>query len=117
MRFNVRALKPTFGIWSSGNAFSGVMLHHLAVRQTNLGLVDARRKLPSQMHSANYKVWWRMNNGLGLFYMVRVCGEGPFLFQHDNTPVHKARFIQKWFVEIRALTSTPSNTFGMNGKI
>ena len=22
---------------------------------------------------------------------------GPFLFQHDNTPVHKARSIQKWF--------------------
>ena len=27
-------------------------------------------------------------------------GEGPFLFQHDNAPVHKARFIQKWVVEI-----------------
>ena len=27
-------------------------------------------------------------------------GEGPFLFQHDNTPVHKARSTQKWFVEI-----------------
>ena len=27
-------------------------------------------------------------------------GEGPFLFQHDNVPVHKARSIQKWFVEI-----------------
>ena len=27
-------------------------------------------------------------------------GEGPFLFQHDNAPVHKARSIQKWFVEI-----------------
>jgi hypothetical protein len=26
--------------------------------------------------------------------------EGPFLFQHDNAPVHKARYIQKWFVEI-----------------
>ena len=26
--------------------------------------------------------------------------EGPFLFQHDNTPLHKARFIQKGFVEI-----------------
>ena len=25
-------------------------------------------------------------------------GEGPFLFQHDNAPVHKARFLQKWFV-------------------
>ena len=27
-------------------------------------------------------------------------GEGPFLFQHDNVPVHKVRSIQKWFVEI-----------------
>ena len=27
-------------------------------------------------------------------------GEGPFPFQHDNVPVHKARYIQKWFVEI-----------------
>ena len=26
-------------------------------------------------------------------------GEGPFLFQHDNARVHKARSIQKWFVE------------------
>ena len=27
-------------------------------------------------------------------------GEGPFLFQHDIAPVHKARSIQKWFVKI-----------------
>jgi hypothetical protein len=26
--------------------------------------------------------------------------EGPFLFQHDNAPVHKAKSIHKWFVEI-----------------
>ena len=26
--------------------------------------------------------------------------EGPFLFQHHNAPVHKARAIHKWFVEI-----------------
>jgi hypothetical protein len=26
--------------------------------------------------------------------------EGPFLFKHDNCPMHKARFIQKWFVEV-----------------
>ena len=50
-------------------------------------------------------------------------GEEPFLFQHDNAPVHKTRSIQKWFIEIgvknltdlhRALIATPSNTFGMN---
>ena len=27
-------------------------------------------------------------------------GEGFFLFQHDNAPVHKVRSIQKWFVKI-----------------
>jgi hypothetical protein len=27
-------------------------------------------------------------------------GEGPFLFQPDNAPVHKAKSIQKCFVEI-----------------
>ena len=33
------------GLWSSGNAFSGVMntLHYLAVQRTSLGLLDARR--------------------------------------------------------------------------
>ena len=48
-------------------------------------------------------------------------GEGPFLFQHDNDPVHKVRSIQKWFVVWknltglhRALTSTPLNTFEIN---
>ena len=27
-------------------------------------------------------------------------GQVPFPFQHDSTPVHKARSIQKWFVGI-----------------
>ena len=27
-------------------------------------------------------------------------GEGPFLVQHDNAPMHKVRFIQKCFFEI-----------------
>jgi hypothetical protein len=27
-------------------------------------------------------------------------GDGPFLFPHDNIPVHKVRSIQKWFVKI-----------------
>ena len=81
------------------------------------------------MHSANCNVWWRRNNVLGLIFMVRArplssiegksftlqhndilddsvlpslwqqFGGGPFLFQHDNAPMHKARSIQKWFVE------------------
>ena len=48
-----------------------ITLHHLAVRGTNLGLVDDRRMLPDTMHSANCKVLWRRNSGLGLFFMVR----------------------------------------------
>ena len=27
-------------------------------------------------------------------------GEGPFLFQHDNAPLHKLKYEQKWFVNI-----------------
>ena len=48
-------------------------------------------------------------------------GEGPFLFQHVNASVHKARSIQKWLVKIGVeelewpvQSPTPSNTFGMN---
>jgi hypothetical protein len=32
--------------------------------------------------------------------LLQQFGEGPFLFQHDNTPVHKERSIQKCLVEI-----------------
>ena len=32
--------------------------------------------------------------------LLQQFGEGRFLFQHDNAPVHKARSIQKCFVEI-----------------
>jgi hypothetical protein len=27
-------------------------------------------------------------------------GENPFLFQHDNAPIHNTRSIQKWFIEV-----------------
>ena len=46
-------------------------LPHLAVRQKNLGLADAKKTLPAPMHTANCKVCWRTNDGLGLFFMVR----------------------------------------------
>jgi hypothetical protein len=94
------------------------MFHHLAVRQTNQGLADARRTQPATMHSANCKVWWF---GLGplvpmkgnfnttvyndidnsvLPTLWQQFGEGSFLFYHSNAPVHKMRSIQKWFVKI-----------------
>jgi hypothetical protein len=76
-----------------------------------------------------YKIWWRRNNGIGAVFhgsgplvpvkgninatscndivdnsmlptFVQQFGEGPFLFQHENAPLHKARSIQKWFVKI-----------------
>jgi hypothetical protein len=37
----------------------------------NLVLADGMRTLPAPLHSVNCKVWWRRNNGLGLFFMVR----------------------------------------------
>ena len=58
------------GLWSSGNAFSGVMNHASpsGSPMDNLGLADTRRTLHARMHSDNCKVWWRRNNGLGLFF-------------------------------------------------
>jgi hypothetical protein len=50
-------------------------------------------------------------------------GEAAFLFKHDNAPMHKARSIQKWFIEIgveefewsaQKPDLNPSNTFGTN---
>ena len=59
-----------------------------------------------------------------LLTLYEQFGEDPYLFQHDSATVHKARSIKVWLGEFgvevdltgthRALTSTPSNTFGMN---
>ncbi len=43
-----------------------ITLQYLAIWWTNLGLGDARRLLPTSIHSAYCKVWWRRDNGLGL---------------------------------------------------
>ena len=53
--------------------FSGVMNHaSLSGSMIDKSVVgDARRTLPARMHSDNCKVWWRRNNGLGQFFMVR----------------------------------------------
>ena len=58
----------------------------------------------------------------GLPNLWQQFGEGSFLFQHDKAPVHKARAINKWFVEIvveefswpAQSSSTPPNSLGMN---
>lgn len=59
-------------LWISGNTFAGVM--NQASLSGSLmdesGFADARRAAPTGMHSANCKVWWRRDNGLGLFFRV-----------------------------------------------
>jgi hypothetical protein len=64
------------GLWSSGNAFSGVMNSPSGSpmaesrRRLTVEKADARRMLPARMHSVHCKVWWSRNNGLGLFFML-----------------------------------------------
>ena len=45
------------------------------------GFGDARRMQPARMLSVNCKVWWKRNNGLGLFLMVRL---GPLVTVKGN---------------------------------
>ena len=80
--------------------------------------------LPGQMHSADFIVvlgcfsWFRLGPFIPvkgnlnatayisilddsvLLTLWQQFGEGPFLFQHDSALGHKARSIQKWFIEI-----------------
>jgi hypothetical protein len=59
------------GLWSSGNAFSGVMNHALPSE-----LADARRTLLARVHSVYGKVWWRRNNVWGCISWFRL---GPLV--------------------------------------
>ncbi|KAL0151286.1 hypothetical protein M9458_053477, partial [Cirrhinus mrigala] len=103
--------------WSSGNAFSGV---------TNRASPSGNLK---DKRTVLCKVWWRGGYGVWLFFRswlgslvpvkgtlnASACqdildnsmlptlweqfGAGPFLFQHDCAPVHKARSIKTWMTE------------------
>ena len=85
----------------------------------NLALVDTRRMLPAQMYSANCEVWFRWNNGLGLFSwfglgplvpMKRILNATAYNYILDDSvlPTFWQQFvegpflsIQKWFVKVR----------------
>ena len=79
------------------------------------GFCGCQENFICPMHNANYIVWWRRNNGLALFFIVRarplcfqLCGNS--LIQHDNAPVHKA-----WFVEICVEElDWPAKNFALN---
>ena len=60
-------------LWSSGNAFLGVMSHasQSGSLTDEFGFGGCQEKATGRMHSANCKVWWRRNNVLGQFFMVR----------------------------------------------
>ena len=76
-----------------------ITLYHLAVWRKNLGLADARRTLcPLVPVKGNLNATAYNNSVFPPLWQQ--FGEGPFIFQHDNAPVYKARSIQKWFVEI-----------------
>ena len=121
-----RCLKlPAFGLWSDELLFT-ILQSDRRIRVWRFP--GECYMLECIVPTGKFGVW-RRNNGLELFFIFRAWllsskgnlnataynyilddsvfptlwqqfGEGPFLFQHDNAPVHKARSIHKWFVEI-----------------
>ena len=60
------------GLWSSGNVFSGVMNHTSPSGSlTDESGFGGCQETPCIVHRAKCKVWWRRNNGLEQFFMVR----------------------------------------------
>ena len=85
-RISCSGVKLTaIGLWRSGNPFSGVLNIRFTIWQSGVRiwvLTDSRSTLPAPMHSANCKVWWMRNNGLGLFFMVWA---GPLSSSEGNS--------------------------------
>lgn len=53
-----------------------------------LGLVDIMRMLPSGMHCAKSKVWWRRDDGLGLY-----CRVNSIHLMNDLTLMYRAKVL------------------------
>ncbi len=77
----------------------------LVIRWASLDLVVAGKTLPAWLKCVKYDVWLRRDVGL---FCQGLCGgqwyasnfvEGPFLFQHDCSPVSKSRSIKTWLDE------------------
>lgn len=114
-----------------------IVFLYLAIWWMNLGLVDAKRTQPIGMHSAKEYIGpispvkgnvnatsYKDIVALSTFQLCHQFGEGPFMFQHDNVPVHKASSIthstKVWCGGTRVACTEPwprPHTFGMNWKV
>ena len=95
------------GLWGSGNAFSGV--NHAStsgcpMNESGFGGCQ-ENAIPAPMHSANCKVWWRRNNGLGLFFMVwaRPLRSSEWKYECYSIQWHSRQFCASNFVGFNCL--------------
>ena len=57
-------------LWAVHSSVVDLHFYYLAFRRPNLGLVNARRTLVTEVHCANSKVWWRRYNVQVVFVSI-----------------------------------------------